>query len=124
MYTYRFLAHLQGINFKDIADPTNQIQFAALAEQTFGDRLMGLALGNEPDLYERPGHNSRPSPYGYTEYMAEWGQMATSLATNPGYSNKQMLMGPSTCCVSSDYEWDNSALCSLSLSLRFISFKY
>ncbi|KAG8731483.1 hypothetical protein FRC10_001693, partial [Ceratobasidium sp. 414] len=86
-----------GLNFNNVQDPSNAVAFAALAEQTLGDNLQGMALGNEPDLYDRPGHNKRPEPYTFDEYMTEWGGIANALAANPGYTNKQMLMGPSTC---------------------------
>jgi hypothetical protein len=68
-----------------------------------------MALGNEPDLYDRPGHNKRPEPYTFDQYMNEWGGVATALATNPGYTNKNILMGPSTCCFSSNPDWGNGA---------------
>ena len=48
----------------DIADPSNQVAFAALAEQTLGSNLHGMALGNEPDLYDRPGHGKREGTRG------------------------------------------------------------
>ncbi|KAG8713839.1 hypothetical protein FRC09_018270, partial [Ceratobasidium sp. 395] len=85
-----------GLNFDNFKDPSNAVLYAALAEQTLGNNLKGLALGNEPDLYDRPWHNKRPSPYTLDQYMNEWGGVASALTANPGYTNKQILMGPST----------------------------
>ncbi|QRW08975.1 glycoside hydrolase family 79 protein [Ceratobasidium sp. AG-Ba] len=110
---------LLGLNFMNITDATNQAQIAALAEQTLGDSLHGIALGNEPDLYELPGHNKRPNPYSFDTYMNEWGNVANTLAQSPGYSNKQMLMGPSTCCQSSNPEWSNVNLANAGYLQRF-----
>ncbi|KAF8604933.1 glycoside hydrolase family 79 protein [Ceratobasidium sp. AG-I] len=108
-----------GLNFNNVTDPSNAVQFAALAEQTLGSNLMGIALGNEPDLYDRPGHGKRPEPYTFDEYMNEWGGVANALATNPGYTNKNMLMGPSTCCFSSNPDWGNVALANAGYLERF-----
>ncbi|CAE6436327.1 unnamed protein product [Rhizoctonia solani] len=89
-----------GLNFMDISDTSNQVAFAAMAEEMLGSNLHGIALGNEPDLYDRPGHLKRPEPYTFEQYMNEWGGVASALTTNPSYTNHHMLMGPSTCCES------------------------
>ncbi|CAE6461756.1 unnamed protein product, partial [Rhizoctonia solani] len=108
-----------GLNFMDISDPSNQVLFASLAEQTLGDNLHGIALGNEPDLYELENHNKRPAPYPFETYMNEWGTVANALATNPGYTKRNILMGPSTCCRSSNPEWNNEALAGAGYLSRF-----
>ncbi|CUA67084.1 Beta-glucuronidase [Rhizoctonia solani] len=108
-----------GLNFMDISDPSNQILFASLAEQTLGDNLHGIALGNEPDLYELENHNKRPAPYPFDTYMNEWGTMANALATNPGYTNRNILMGPSTCCRSSNPNWHPEDLLAAGYLTRF-----
>ncbi|KAG9124057.1 hypothetical protein FRC07_013010 [Ceratobasidium sp. 392] len=108
-----------GLNFDNVKDPSNAVLYAALAEQTLGDNLKGIALGNEPDLYDRPGHDKRPNPYTFEQYMGEWGSVANALATNPGYTNKQILMGPSTCCRSDDSDWTNDNLANAGYLQRF-----
>ncbi|KAJ1302509.1 hypothetical protein OPQ81_002828 [Rhizoctonia solani] len=108
-----------GLNFMDISDPSNQVLFAALAEQTLGDNLHGIALGNEPDLYELENHGKRPAPYSFDTYMNEWGNVANALTTNPGYTKRQILMGPSTCCRSSNPNWNNEALAGAGYLSRF-----
>ncbi|CAE7142978.1 unnamed protein product [Rhizoctonia solani] len=108
-----------GLNFMDITDTSNQVAFAAMAEEMLGSNLHGIALGNEPDLYDRPGHMKRPEPYSLEQYMTEWGSVSSALATNPKYSNHQMLMGPSTCCAGSNPEWDNVALANAGYLQRF-----
>ncbi|KAF8671176.1 Glycosyl hydrolase family 79 C-terminal beta domain [Rhizoctonia solani] len=110
----------QGLNFMDINDGmANQVQFAVLAEQLLGDSLHGIAVGNEPDLYELENHGKRPAPYPFDQYMTEWGNMANALAANPGYTNKNILMGPSTCCRSSNPNWSNEGLAGAGYLQRF-----
>ncbi|CAE6458557.1 unnamed protein product [Rhizoctonia solani] len=89
-----------GLNFMDISNASNQVAFAAMAQEILGPNLHGIALGNEPDLYDRPGHQKRPEPYTFEQYMNEWGGVANALITNPAYTNHHLLMGPSTCCQS------------------------
>ncbi|CAE6422766.1 unnamed protein product [Rhizoctonia solani] len=108
-----------GLNFMDISDTSNQVAFAAMAEEILGSNLHGIALGNEPDLYDRPGHMKRPEPYTFDQYMNEWGGVARVLTTDPGYSNHRMLMGPSTCCESSNPDWNNLALAGAGYLQRF-----
>ncbi|KAG8720319.1 hypothetical protein FRC09_009762 [Ceratobasidium sp. 395] len=110
---------LLGLNFMNITDASNQANIAALSEQVLGDNLHGIALGNEPDLYELPGHDKRPNPYSFDTYMNEWGNVANALAQNPGYTNKQVLMGPSTCCQSSNPDWSNVNLANAGYLQRF-----
>ncbi|KAF8671179.1 Glycosyl hydrolase family 79 C-terminal beta domain [Rhizoctonia solani] len=108
-----------GLNFMDINDLSNQVAFAAMAEEMLGSNLHGIALGNEPDLYERPGHMKRPNPYNFDQYMNEWASVSNALATNPAYTNHQILMGPSTCCAASNPRWNNLALADAGYLQRF-----
>ncbi|KAG8689717.1 hypothetical protein FRC11_001002 [Ceratobasidium sp. 423] len=118
-YANNDIGSRQGLNFMDISDTSNQVAFAAMAEEVLGSNLHGIALGNEPDLYDRPGHMKRPEPYTFEQYMDEWGGVASALTTNPGYSNHHMLMGPSTCCQSSNPDWNNLALAGAGYLQRF-----
>ncbi|KAG9073407.1 hypothetical protein FS749_015264, partial [Ceratobasidium sp. UAMH 11750] len=110
---------LLGLNFNNVTDPSNAVSYAALAEQLLGSNLRGIALGNEPDLYDLPGHDKRPNPYTFDQYMNEWGGVANALAANSGYTNKKMLMGPSTCCASSNPDWTNVQLANAGYLQRF-----
>ncbi|KAG9073971.1 hypothetical protein FRC06_011017, partial [Ceratobasidium sp. 370] len=117
----RMLANVAnlGLNFNNVTNPSNAVAYAALAEQLLGDNLHGMALGNEPDLYELPGHDKRPNPYTFDQYMNEWGGIVNALAADPGYTNKQMLMGPSTCCASSNPNWTDVQLANAGYLQRF-----
>ncbi|CAE6439342.1 unnamed protein product [Rhizoctonia solani] len=101
-----------GLNFMDISETSNQVASAAKAKELLGLNLHGIALGNEPDLYDRPGYMKRPKPYTFEQYMNKWGGVASALTTNRGYSNHRMLMGPSTCCESRNPDRNNLALAS------------
>ncbi|CAE6368779.1 unnamed protein product [Rhizoctonia solani] len=110
-----------GLNFMDLNDMSNQVAFAAMAEQELGSSLHGIAVGNEPDLYDRPNHQKRIEPYTYQQYMDEWGRLSSQLATNPAYTNHQILMGPSTCCESSNADWTAMGLIGAGYLQRFAS---
>ncbi|CUA78488.1 Beta-glucuronidase [Rhizoctonia solani] len=105
-----------GLNFIDINDTSNQVAFAGMAQEMLGSNLHGMALGNEPDLYEG---DSRPGSYSFEQYMNEWGIVSSALTTNPKYSNHQILMGPSTCCESSNPKFKNVALANAGYLERF-----
>ncbi|ELU40335.1 hypothetical protein AG1IA_05635 [Rhizoctonia solani AG-1 IA] len=50
--------------------------------------------------------------------MDEWGNVPTALATNPAYTNRNILMGPSTCCESSKGERNHFFVHSLENRLK------
>ncbi|CAE6456102.1 unnamed protein product [Rhizoctonia solani] len=108
-----------GLNFIDINETSNQVAFAAMAEQMLGSNLHGMALGNEPDLYDGDDDTNRPKPYTFEQYMNEWGSVSSALATDPNVYNHNILMGPSTCCESSNPKWSNLALANAGYLQRF-----
>ena len=53
-----------GVPFNDTQNPRTEI--AELAQQMLGDKLVGLQLGNEPDLYHQQDNAlHRPFVRGY-----------------------------------------------------------
>ncbi|OCH87689.1 glycoside hydrolase family 79 protein [Obba rivulosa] len=75
-------------------DTTNlRLQIAEYGESILGNNLLGLQVGNEPDLYARHGH--RPSTYGPYDYFGEFGQVALALENDHGVSVSNNLIGPS-----------------------------
>ncbi|CAE6487374.1 unnamed protein product [Rhizoctonia solani] len=107
-----------GLDFANITDTSNQVAFAAMTEEVLGSNLHDISPGNELDFYDRPGYNKRPSPYTFRQYMDEWGNVPTALATNPAYTNRNILMGPSTCCESSKGERNHFFVHSLENRLK------
>ncbi|CAK5268206.1 unnamed protein product [Mycena citricolor] len=81
-----------GIPLNDTQHP--QLEIAEVAERILGDRLLGLQVGNEPDLY--PAHNRRSPTYGPVDYVRDFGLIDAALRADPGvpHVNKK-LVGPS-----------------------------
>ena len=67
-----------------------------LSQKVLGDNLIGLQLGNEPDLY----HNNQIRGESYTpqQYTEEWGTVLNDYKNNPNIKNPNMFIAPSVCC--------------------------
>ncbi|KAF5347313.1 hypothetical protein D9756_009931 [Leucocoprinus leucothites] len=80
-----------GIPFND----TNwRLQIAENGQRILGDKLVGMQVGNEPDLYARHGH--RPETYTPMDYNNEFGQLIQALKDNGNIPRIDgMLVGPS-----------------------------
>lgn len=64
---------------------------AAYAAGAFGADLLGLEIGNEPDVYHSNG--VRPRGYSYAQFQSEWQDFATAIrARSPGV----VLTGPAS----------------------------
>ena len=48
----------------------NAVEEARAVDRIFGDRLVALEIGNEPDLFSRAGH--RPADYSYDAWLKEY----------------------------------------------------
>ncbi|KAI5118878.1 hypothetical protein M0805_003553 [Coniferiporia weirii] len=83
-----------GVPFNDTVNPRTAI--AELAQSVLGDKLIGLQLGNEPDLYFQNG--LRNNTYNPTEYDVEWGEVLNDYINDPNISNNSMFVAPSVCC--------------------------
>jgi hypothetical protein len=78
---------LYGINLGGAATgattPTLAAAEVAYAAQQFGSSLLGIEIGNEPDLYGDPG-NYFAGNWSLTQFLALWGQFrAAILASTP-----------------------------------------
>ncbi|KAH7341484.1 hypothetical protein B0J17DRAFT_765535 [Rhizoctonia solani] len=86
-----------GLNWIDPNNFTNSVLVAETVEKILGDDLLALQLGNEPDLYDQ--HGKRPqSPYTFDIYMNEFQQAVTQLNSAPAFTNRDILLAPSSCC--------------------------
>ncbi|KZV79252.1 hypothetical protein EXIGLDRAFT_476338 [Exidia glandulosa HHB12029] len=81
-----------------------RLEIMEAAEPILGDYLAGWQLGNEPDLYV--GHLYRPDNYTVPQYMQEFQQVVDAINANPNIQKKNMLGGPSVCCLL-DWHADN-----------------
>jgi hypothetical protein len=61
-----------------------------------GDKLLGLQLGNEPDLYHI--NEIRGPDYSEAQYTQDWGVVLDSYKSNPAITNSKMFVAPSVCC--------------------------
>lgn len=63
-------------------DPARAADFAANAKKIFGDRLLGISVGNEPNGYYLEGrdyYTLRPSSYGFADYAKELRSYVTAM---------------------------------------------
>ncbi|KAJ3569540.1 hypothetical protein NP233_g4984 [Leucocoprinus birnbaumii] len=107
-----------GIPFND----TNwRLQIAEYSQRILGDKLVGMQVGNEPDLYARHGH--RPESYTPMDYFNEFGQMIQALKDNGIPRVDDMLVGPSL--ASADWTpqmvWDTGFVTQYSEYLHALS---
>ncbi|CAE6505796.1 unnamed protein product [Rhizoctonia solani] len=92
-----------GLNWIDPNNFTNSVLVAETVENILGDDLLALQLGNEPDLYDR--HGKRPqNPYTFDLYMNEFQQAVTQLNAAPAFTNRDILLAPSSCCFWNETE--------------------
>lgn len=92
-----------AFNVTDVADKSDNIPLAALAARNaLGDRLLGLQIGNEPDLYA--DHNSRPSNYNVTNYAEEFSSIADFVLSTDSFGTDPLFVGPGICCDVAGFE--------------------
>ncbi len=70
-------------------NPTTDADEAAYVYQTASDVLVGLEIGNEPDLYHSNG--LRPTSYTESDYLAEWQTYANAIQNE---TPAALLTGP------------------------------
>lgn len=83
-----------GIPFNDTENP--RLLMGELGEKILGDNLLGLQLGNEPDLYFN--NAIRSADYSVTQYSSEWGTVLQDYLSDSSVSNNSMFIAPSVCC--------------------------
>lgn len=90
-------------------DVENQIpnipEVATYAQRILGDRLLGLQLGNEPDLYS--DHDKRGTGYGPSNFTTEFNEIKTDILESATLENTAFLVGPSICCEVAGFELDD-----------------
>lgn len=59
-----------GLPFGDALNDANALSVARHAQSILGDHLLGLQLGNEPDLYA--SHQRRPANYSIADYFNDF----------------------------------------------------
>lgn len=69
-----------------------RMQIAQIGEAVLGSKLIGLQVGNEPDLYAAHGH--RASSYGPYDYFGDFGNVVTAVNSDGDIPVKNNLIAP------------------------------
>ncbi|KDR78254.1 hypothetical protein GALMADRAFT_266767 [Galerina marginata CBS 339.88] len=111
-----------GVPFNDTS--AFRLDIAEYGQRILGDNLIGLQVGNEPDLYAAHGH--RPGSYGPYDYFGEFGTMVSAMANDINLPNKGLLIGPSVSSAawSPEMVWDTGFVDSYSAQLAFLSVEH
>jgi len=83
-----------GVPFNDTSNPRTIL--GEIAQAVLGDDLIGIQLGNEPDLYFNNG--IRLPDYNQTDYFNEFGTVLQDYVNDPNIRNASMFVAPSVCC--------------------------
>ncbi|RDB17658.1 Beta-glucuronidase [Hypsizygus marmoreus] len=108
-----------GIPFNDT---TNfRLGIAEVGQQILGDYLIGLQIGNEPDLYVRHGH--RPSTYGPNDYVGEVYNLLNAMSGPENAINRNLLIGPNI--ATGDWKpedvWNTGFIDDFSANLAYVA---
>jgi hypothetical protein len=79
-----------GIPFNDTSNW--RLEIAEKGQAILGNYLVGLQVGNEPDLYAK--HGRRPATYSPTDYGNEFGQLVNAVRADPNIPSPNMLIAP------------------------------
>ena len=101
-----------------------RLQIAELGESILGNNLIGLQIGNEPDLYFN--NRNRPPDYSVQQYSTEWAQVVQQYIDDSSISNHSCFIAPSVCCGGSigwhpEQVWDTGFLDNYKDYLAYIS---
>ncbi|KAF8816878.1 hypothetical protein BYT27DRAFT_7127069 [Phlegmacium glaucopus] len=111
-----------GIPFNDTSN--FRLGIAEQGQQILGDRLIGLQVGNEPDLYAAHGH--RPATYGPYDYLGEFSLLVNAMASDPNIQNQNLLIGPNiaTGAWIPEMVWDTGFVDAFSTELAFLAVEH
>ena len=108
-----------GIHFNDT--PNLRLGIAEQGEQILGSNLIGLQVGNEPDLYAAHGH--RPANYSPFDYFGEFDLLVEAMANDTNISNQDLLVGPNiaTGAWTPEMVWNTGFVSAYSTQLAFLA---
>ncbi|KAJ6514297.1 glycoside hydrolase family 79 protein [Mycena vitilis] len=112
---------IKGVPFNDTSN--FRLEIVEYSEAILGDNLLGVQVGNEPDLY--PAHGHRPESYGPQDYVNDFGQLVGALAANPNITVKNNLIGPSLSGTwTPEMLWDTGFISQFTDSLGYLSVEH
>ncbi|KAH9476924.1 Beta-glucuronidase [Psilocybe cubensis] len=109
-----------GVPFNDTSN--FRLQIVEQGQEILGDYLIGLQVGNEPDLY--PVHGHRPPNYAPQDYFNDFGLMVNALQQDTLVSDttRSLLIGPSVQVLwTPEQVWDTGFIPKYNNSLAFLS---
>ncbi|KAF7974612.1 hypothetical protein HWV62_11580 [Athelia sp. TMB] len=110
-----------GLPFNDTSN--FRLQIAEVGQAILGNKLIGLQVGNEPDLYSRHGH--RDANYDPAGYTSDFGLMVQALAADPNVQNRNMLIGPNLAGTwTPESVWDTGFATTYSSSLSALAVEH
>ena len=98
-----------GVPMNDTSNP--RLQIAEDGERILGSNLLGLQVGNEPDLYGSHQLGGRPTTYDTQNYVTEFGQMMTAINNDMNIPVTNNIVGPSV--TASGKNWTTDAIFAL-----------
>lgn len=109
-----------GVPFNDTSN--FRLAIVEQGQAILGDYLIGLQVGNEPDLYADHGH--RPSTYAPQDYFNDFGLMVNALKQDSLVSDatRSLLIGPSVQVLwTPEQVWATGFIPTYNESLAFLS---
>ncbi len=77
---------------------------AQISQKVLGSHLVGMQLGNEPDLYHGNGIRKNTS-YDQYAYFSDWGTVVQKYKSDPQVPITNNFVAPSVCCGGGGGGW-------------------
>ncbi|KAJ7645164.1 glycoside hydrolase family 79 protein [Mycena polygramma] len=110
-----------GVPFNDTSN--FRFEIVEYSDAILGDNLLGMQVGNEPDLYAR--HQHRPDTYGPQDYVNDFGLLVAALAADTNVTTRNNLIGPSLAGTwTPESVWDTGFVDKFASSLGALSVEH
>ncbi|KAF9450508.1 glycoside hydrolase family 79 protein [Macrolepiota fuliginosa MF-IS2] len=108
-----------GVPFFNV--PNFNLDIAVKGRQILGDRLIGIQVANEPDLYVN--HLHRPQGYNEFNYADEFGELVQAMSSDPNEAeNMNILIGPNIATEwTPEQVWNTGFVDRFSSNLAFLA---
>ncbi|KAG6815750.1 hypothetical protein H0H87_011662 [Tephrocybe sp. NHM501043] len=107
-----------GIPFL-LQDTATRLAITQRSQEILGDHLMGIQVGNEPDLYQRHQHYTSYGPY---DYFGDFGVYVQAMQ-NANLQGTNLLVGPNIAYAdwTTEQVWDTGFVGVYSQNLAYLS---
>ncbi|KAH6912147.1 glycoside hydrolase superfamily [Coprinopsis sp. MPI-PUGE-AT-0042] len=101
-----------------------RLDIVGVGQSVLGERLVGVQVGNEPDLYARHGH--RDDDYGPAEYAEEFGELVEDMDEDARITNRRILVGPNVATGdwTPEQVWDTGFVDDYSDNLAYLAVEH